>query len=302
MCCIPQDNPLSNMTRYRENDSPRWQAFKIRALIALVLMAASFISYLMKGDINPITGEKQRVGMNVQQEIALGLDSRREMAAQYGGLHPDADAVRSVKRVGARLVAALNEELAQENKQNPYPFEFHLLADDQTVNAFALPGGQVFITYALFSQLETEGQLAGVLGHEVGHVINRHSAQRVAKMDLTRGMAGAAGVAGGTRDSAYLASMVGNLINMKYGREDELESDKWGVKLAALAGYDPRAMLGVMDILDRSSGGRQPEILSTHPKPANRKEYIEQVIRDVFPQGVPGNLLAQASSPRLVNQ
>jgi predicted Zn-dependent protease len=77
---------------------------------------------------------------------------------------------------------------------------------------------------------------------------------------------------------------------MKYGRSDELEADKWGIRLATQAGYDPRAMLGVMDILDRVGGGNQPEILSTHPKPANRKEYIEGVIKDVFPKGVPEGL------------
>jgi beta-barrel assembly-enhancing protease len=77
---------------------------------------------------------------------------------------------------------------------------------------------------------------------------------------------------------------------MKYGRSDELEADLWGVKLSVLAGYDPRAMLGVMEILDKAGGGKQPELLSTHPKPANRKEYIDEVIREVFPSGVPEGL------------
>lgn len=278
------------MIQYSNNDSPRWRAFKIRLFIAAALALFTFVSYLMKGDRNPITGEKQRVSLTVEQEIALGLESRSEMAAQHGGLHPDSAARAVVKRIGNALVNAFEQDIASHGKQNPYQFEFHLLADDRTVNAFALPGGQVFITDALFSQLQTEGQIAGVLGHEIGHVISRHSAQRIAKMELTQGLAGAAGVAGGTRDSAQIAAMVGNLINMKYGRADELESDKWGVKLTALAGYDPRAMLGVMEVLDKAGGGRQPEILSTHPKPANRKEYIEEVIHDVFPNGVPEGL------------
>ena len=278
------------MVRYSDGGSSQWRAFKIRAFIALALALFTFVSYLMKGDVNPVTGEKQRVGMTVPQEIALGLESRSEMAAQHGGLHSDARARAEVTRIGKRLLAALEQDLAQDGKTDPYKFDFHLLADDQTINAFALPGGQVFITYALYSKLTTEGQVAGVLGHEIGHVLSRHSAQRLAKMDLTRGLAGAAGVAGGTRSSAEIASMVGNMINMKYGRGDELEADKWGVKLSAKAGYDPRAMLGVMDVLDKAGGGKQPEILSTHPKPANRKEYIEDVIHQVFPQGVPGGL------------
>ena len=279
------------MVRYSEGGgSSQWRAFKIRAFIAVLLALVTFVSYLMKGDVNPVTGEKQRVGMSVDQEIALGLESRSEMAAQHGGLHPDRTAQADVTRVGQLLVEALQKDLSRSGKSDPYQFDFHLLADDQTINAFALPGGQVFITYALYSQLQTEGQLAGVLGHEVGHVISRHSAQRIAKMELTQGLAGAAGVAGGSRSSAQIAAMVGNLINMKYGRADELEADQWGVKLSVLAGYDPRAMLGVMEILDRAGGGQQAEILSTHPKPANRKGYIEEVIQEVFPHGVPEGL------------
>ena len=278
------------MVRYSDGSSSQWRAFKIRAVIAVLIALFTLVSYLMKGDINPITGEKQRVGMTVNQEIALGLESRSEMAAQHGGLHEDRAARADVTRVGNLLVAALQQELSKSGKADPYQFDFHLLADDQTINAFALPGGQVFITYALYSQLQTEGQVAGVLGHEVGHVVNRHSAQRLAKMELTQGLAGAAGVAGGNRSSAQIAAMVGNLIHMKYGRGDELEADKWGVKLSVLAGYDPRAMLGVMEVLDKAGGGKQPEILSTHPKPANRKEYIEEVIHEVFPNGVPEGL------------
>jgi predicted Zn-dependent protease len=81
------------------------------------------------------------------------------------------------------------------------------------------------------------------------------------------------------------------MVQMKYGREDELESDKWGVRLTYLAGYDPRAMIGVMEVLDRASGGAAPpEFFSTHPKPANRVEYIKRVIAEEFPNGVPDGL------------
>ena len=284
---------FDSMVRYSDgsSSSPQWRAFKIRAFLALALALFTFVSYLMKGAKNPVTGERQRVSLTVDQEIALGLESRSEMAAQHGGLHSDTRARAEVDRIGRRLLKALEQDLAKSNKTDPYQFDFHLLADDQTINAFALPGGQVFITDALYSKLTTEGQIAGVLGHEIGHVLSRHSAQRIAKMELTQGLAGAAGVAGGTRSSAQIAAMVGNLINMKYGRGDELEADKWGVKLAVLAGYDPRAMLGVMDVLDQAGGGgSQPEIMSTHPKPANRKEYIDDVIHEVFPQGVPEGL------------
>jgi predicted Zn-dependent protease len=88
-----------------------------------------------------------------------------------------------------------------------------------------------------------------------------------------------------------MAQAVAQMVQMKYGRGDELESDKWGVRLTALAGYDPRAMIGVMEVLDKASGGAAPpEFFSTHPKPANRVAYIKQIITEEFPQGVPDGL------------
>ncbi len=263
----------------------------VRLLIAGAIALFSVMSYFSMGAKNPITGETQRVAMSPEQEIALGLQAAPEMAAQHGGLHADQSAQTSVDRIGRELVLAVQKIVRSSGGENPYRFEFHLLADSKTVNAFALPGGQVFITAALYGRLETPGQLAGVLGHEVGHVLMRHGAQRLAKQKLTQGLVGAAGVAGGSHQSARLAAAIGQMINMKYGRDDELESDKWGVQLMVEAGYDPRALLGVMRILDEAGGGGgPPEMMSTHPKPANRQAYIKQVIDDVFPNGLPQGL------------
>jgi len=104
-------------------------------------------------------------------------------------------------------------------------------------------------------------------------------------------LAAAGGVAGGDAQSAQIASEIAKLAQMKYGREDELQSDQWGVRLTALAGYDPRAMIGVMEVLDRASQGQSPpEFLSTHPKPANRVKYINDLIAKEFPNGVPEGL------------
>ena len=246
------------------------------------------------GQVNPITGEKQRVAIDAQDEIRMGLAAAPEMARRHGNLHPNQAAQRQVDEVGFRLLQALNEWVQANGRTNPFrdSFEFHLLADMRTVNAFALPGGQVFITAALYNQLTSEGQLAGVLGHEMGHVLSRHGAQRMAKQKLTQGISGAVGVAGGGYESARMAQAVGQMINMKYGREDELESDLWGVRLSSWAGYDPRSMFEVMDVLERSSSGNAPpEMMSTHPKPANRKAYIDTVLKQEFPEGVPSGLI-----------
>jgi len=263
--------------------------FAIAGIIILIVV----IGYFSQTSTNPITGQSQRVAMTVDQEIALGIQSAPEMAAQFGGLHPDAEAQAVVDRVGRRLLAR-----GFNGAELPYPFEFHLLGDPKTVNAFALPGGQVFITAALFERLETEGQLAGVLGHEIGHVIERHGAQHLAKAQLTQGLIGAVAVGASDPNSpvdpqqaAMLASAVGQLINLRYGRTDELQSDEWGVKLMIDAGYDPRSMIRVMEILREASGGSgQPEFMSSHPDPGNRIERIEEAIRELEPGGVPEGL------------
>ena len=262
-----------------------------RVGMALVLAAIALFSYFSQSSTNPITGETQRVALSFDQEIALGLQSAPQMAAQHGGLDRSSSDQAVVDRIGNRLLTALG-------KETPYKFDFHLLADPKTVNAFALPGGQVFITRALFNALETEGQLAGVLGHEIGHVLERHSAQQLAKAQLTQGLTGAAAMAAydpsdaRSQQAQMVAMMVGKMVNMKFGRDDEIESDRWGVTLTARAGYDPRAMIGVMKVLEHAAGGgNTPEFFSTHPNPENRIEHIQQVIAENFPQGLPGNLI-----------
>jgi beta-barrel assembly-enhancing protease len=272
---------------YGEPGRPNW---KLRLILAGLIALVSIISFFNMTTENPITGEHQRVGMSEREEVALGLQAAPQMESEHGGLAESPQARREVDQVGESLLAALNESLHKQGRENPYPFKFHLLRDPQTINAFALPGGQVFITTGLYKELQTEGQLAGVVGHEIGHVLSRHGAQQLAKQKLTQGLVGAAGMAGGDQNAAQMAAQVGQLVTLKYGRKAELEADKWGVKLAAQAGYDPRAMIDVMKILDKASQGGPPEFFSTHPKPANRVEYIKDVIRKEFPQGVPDGL------------
>jgi beta-barrel assembly-enhancing protease len=256
-----------------------------RWLIALVIAIVSLVTYFGSTTQNPITGETQRVALKQDEEIALGLKSAPEMAAQMGGLSRNPEARARVQRVGQKLV---QESVAAKS---PYRFSFHVLADPKTINAFALPGGPVFITEGLLRLLRSEGELAAVLGHESGHVIARHSSQQLAKAQLTQGLIGAAVVGTGDYSAAQIGQVVGSLINMRYGRDDELEADALGVRIMAEAGYDPRAMIGVMETLAKaSSGSRQPEFFSTHPHPENRQTRIREAIAKHFPSGVPEGL------------
>jgi Putative Zn-dependent protease, contains TPR repeats len=262
-----------------------------RLIIAIVIAAISLISYFTAREYNPVTKETQHVNITPKQEIALGLQAAPQMEQQFGGLHPDEHAQAKVDEVGQRLVSKT------EAGQTPYKFDFHLLADKQTINAFALPGGQIFITAGMMRRLRTEDELAGVLGHEIGHVVARHAAEHLAKVQLTQGLTGAAVIVTYDPDNpssqrtAAVAALIGNLINMKFGRDDELESDRLGVRFTSEAGYDPRAMIGVMEVLaEASKGPRPPEFFSTHPNPENRIERIKEAIQEKFPNGIPNGL------------
>ncbi|MEP0981670.1 M48 family metalloprotease [Leptolyngbya sp. AS-A5] len=261
----------------------------IRLILGLVFAVGSLFSYFGATNVNPVTGENQRVQLSPRQEIALGLQSRQQMATRHGGLFPEQSLQDYIDAVGERVVQR------SEAAKAPYPFEFHLLRDSQTVNAFALPGGQIFITAALLGRMNSEAQLAAVLGHEVGHVVGRHGAEHLAKQQLGVSLVNAIGVAAsggedGGQGAAAIAQAANQLVNLRYGRQDEAESDRLGLKFMLQAGYDPRGILELMQILAQSSGGRKPEFLSSHPDPGNRLQTLKAAIQKSFPQGIPTNL------------
>ncbi|MGI9550343.1 MAG: M48 family metalloprotease [Aurantibacter sp.] len=245
-------------------------SWKIRIFIGLAIVAFAFIQRCNNKEENPYTGRVQNINMEPEQEIAIGVQSAPEMAQQHGGLYPDERLQSFVDAVGSKLV---DHSIARET---PYQYDFHLLADERAINAFALPGGQIFITYALFSKL-TEAQLAGVLGHEIGHVIGRHSAERIAESNFWKTLTMGASVGG---DLGGLVGGIGQNTLLTNGRGDELESDDLGVLFMIQSGYDPHEMIEVMKILKAAAGpNRVPEFQSTHPDPENRIEKIKEAIQ-----------------------
>jgi predicted Zn-dependent protease len=275
-------NQESDMYSYPSAGRRRGSSISGRLIFAAIIAIMSLVSYFGSRQNNPVTGETQYIGITVDQEIALGLQAAPQMAEQFGGLDPDQSAQALVDDIGNLLVQS------SAASQTPYQYEFHLLEDNQTINAFALPGGQIFITRALFDRLQTEGELAGVLGHEIGHVVARHSAEHMAKAQLTEGLTGAAVIATydpenpASANSAQIAMLIGQMINMKFGREDELESDFLGVCFINDAGYNPEELIRVMQVLaEASQGNAPPEFFSTHPNPERRIERIQQAIQNV---------------------
>ncbi|MEG3976113.1 M48 family metalloprotease [Microcoleus sp. herbarium8] len=265
--------------------------FLFRAAIGLLMAFFGAITYFSSSVENPVTGEKQRVQLSPRQEVVLGLQARDKMAAQYGGLYPSPKIQQYVKRVGEKVIEG------SQAKKAGYPFQFYLLRDPKTVNAFALPGGQVFITAGLLRRLNSEAQLAAVLGHEAGHVIGRHAAEHLAKQQLGRALVTAVGVAasderGGGQQAALVAQAVNQVVSLRYGRSDELESDRLGFRFMTEAGYDPRGIVELMQILGAARNGEAaPEFLSSHPNPENRVQKLQALIAQNYPNGVPANLV-----------
>lgn len=254
-----------------------------RLLMAAVIVVISLITYFASQSTNPVTKDVQHISMTPDQEIAMGLQAAPEMADQFGGLDPKQSDQQRVQQIGLRIV--------QDSPAHttPYQYAYHLLADPQTVNAFALPGGQVFITRGLYDKLQTDGELAGVLSHETGHVVARHSAEQIAKSQLTQGITGAAVIAAcdpnnpnGCVAASVMGALVGQLIDMKYSRTDETEADWLGVCFMSESGYDPQDMVKLMQILGSlDQGQRPPEFLSTHPDPGNRILQIQTDIQNI---------------------
>jgi len=263
----------------------------LRIGIALAVAAFAIISFLGSKTYNPVTGQDQYISISQEQEIALGIQAAPEMEAQFGGLEPDQDYQTIVQYIGNNIID--NSEAAQSG----YPFEFHVLADQKTVNAFALPGGQVYITRALIDKFETEGQVAGVLAHEIMHVLARHSAEQIAQAQLAEGLTGALVLATYDPDNpssmrtAQVAALISQLVQMKFGRDDEIAADTFGVDLMSQANYDPTQMISVMKILQGANSSAPIEFFSTHPSPENRIERIQAAINEKYPGGVPDELI-----------
>lgn len=232
------------------------------------LLALGLALALPSCSTNPATGKTQLNLYSEASEIQMGREADRGIVGQIG-LVPDEDLQEMVSRIG--------HELARTSERPDLPWEFKVL-DDPAVNAFALPGGYVYVTRGMLAHMGSEAELAGVLGHEIGHVTARHGVNRMSKAQLGSLALGVGMVMSEeVRQFGGLLQTSMGLLFLKFSRDDERQSDELGLRYALANGYPPPAVAEVFATLDRvgeASGQRLPGWLSTHPAPANRHQTI----------------------------
>lgn len=249
------------------------------------LLPCLLLALLLAGGCttNPATGKSSyTLGMSEEQELQLGLEAAPEFLKEYGGDIPSPQILAYVRDLGQRM-AAISE-------RPQLPWEFHVV-DSSVINAFALPGGKIFFTRGLLSRLTNEAQMAGVLGHEIGHVTALHVNQRIAQATTLQTIATGVGVAAEQTNNQWLqvlglgTQVGGGVYLLKFGRDHESEADMLGLRYMTKLGYNPMGQVQVMRILKDASqgGGGTPEFLSTHPLPDTRIKELTQIIQKQYP-------------------
>ena len=237
-------------------------------------MGLGLLALLVLGcAVNPVTGKRELSLVSESQEIEIGRSSDPQIVASYG-LYDDADL--------AAFVDAIGQKMAALSHLPDLKFTFRVL-DSPVINAFALPGGYVYVTRGILAHMNNEAELAVVLGHEIGHVTARHGARRQTNATLAGlgiGLGGAL-VPQVAQYSPVLQQSLG-LLFLKYGRDDEHQADELGVAYSLAAGYDPEAGSRFFEVLDRQmqeSGQSLPGWLSTHPDPGDRVKRTRDLSR-----------------------
>jgi predicted Zn-dependent protease len=219
---------------------------------------------------NPVTGRSQLSLISEGQEIQMGKEYAEQVKAAYG-VYDNAGVQAYVSRLGMQL--------ASKSERPQLPWQFNVI-DDAAVNAFALPGGPVFITRGILTHMNSEAELVSVLGHEIGHITAKHSVSQMSQAQLANLGLGIGSIFSSTvANVSGIASAGLSVLFLKYGRDAERQADELGFKYMVRENYDPREMASMFRTLQRTGGsgeGRLPEWLSTHPNPENREQAVAQ--------------------------
>ncbi len=217
---------------------------------------------------NPVTGKRELALISESQEIAMGREADKEIVAAYG-LYPDDRLQQYLQDLGSRIAA--------RTERPGLPWTFRVV-DDAAVNAFALPGGFIYVTRGIMTHLNSEAELVTILGHEIGHVTARHSVNQMSKQQLAQiGLVAGMVLSPRVAQFGNLAQSGLGILFLSFSRADESQSDELALKYMMAAGYDPREMVNVFRMLEgvsqQAGGGRLPQWLSSHPNPENREAW-----------------------------
>jgi len=259
------------------------------ALVPALLLLLTLSTGCVSTGLNPVSGNKRAYGYSWEEEVKLGKKADEQIQNQYG-VYEDKELQQYVDNVAQEVLA----ESHIRRPSTPQKFretEFHFrVLDSPVINAFALPGGYVYVTRGLMAHLNNEAQLAVVLGHEIGHVEARHASQQAARQQLTQGLLiggavlGQAAFGGNVgRQVLNLGGTAAQLLSLSYSRDNERESDRLGVEYAVKAGYEAAEGAAFFESLERvreQSGQTIPTWQSTHPDPGARKQTIPKVAQE----------------------
>lgn len=255
---------------------------------ALALAGALLLCAQIGCTTNPATGRSQLNLMSRSQEIALGEEAKSQLTGEYGGAIGDASIVTYFSNIGLDLSRQTESDFAS------LPWEFTLL-DSDVLNAFALPGGKVFVSRGLAEKMDNEAELAFVMGHEVGHVTARHVNERISRQMVVSGAAAAVAIGAQISDRDVIRYGVPAVVGagagaylLKFGRDQESEADALGMRYMARAGYNPYGAYEAMQVLVDAANKTQrpPEFLSTHPYPETRLKQIQQRLQKEYPDAL----------------
>lgn len=250
-----------------------------------ILLLIACAALLAACQVDPLTGKRTVNLYSYEDEKRMGDENAQPIIAELGGLYPDKATQDYVNRIGQEVVAAGRTRLKEEAEFPDWDFQFYVV-NTSMINAFALPGGHVFITRGILNRMKDEAELAGLLGHEVTHVFARHGVERMSEMTLMILPMALLGAFEETQGVAVVGIVAVQLLGLSYGRHDEEESDHFGMRFAARAGYHPAGVIGVMQMLKEvtdAAGGGPPEFLSTHPDPGNRVKYLTDQLNKEYP-------------------
>ena len=250
---------------------------KRRRLVVLLLLAA--LAYAQSA--GPVFPNPGKTSMSRDNQVALGMETASQIYHQMPVLPDSSPESQYLRQLGKKLVATIPQQYS-------WPFEFHVIPQ-KDINAFAIPGGQMFINVGTLTAARNEAELAGVMAHEMSHVYMQHSAKQAGKAQTTSMLAGIASAVLGGTVGGMAGGLVGQLgqmgiqmsaqgLIMKYSRSDESQADAVGAVILYKAGYNPQAMVDFFKTMGAQAGAAPPELFSSHPNPGNRQETIQKQI------------------------